>query len=366
MDLKIGERIMERRKEKGMTQEQLAAVLGVSAPAVSKWETDNSYPDITLLCPLARALDTDVDSLLAFEEKLSEEALGQYLTEIVEKARKGSIGEAEELLNRLLRLYPSDVSLKFNAVAMFSLFEMCDSSNEEGDRARWARLKKELCQQVHDSGNPEFFLYSVSMLASMALAEGELDRAEELLKEDITGTGDLTFTGDLTPVWVQLYLKKGERDKALGAVQRQLYSLVGRVQTCLTSMLEEKMELTGEKRREVCRALQQMEESFHVGGGLASTGVLAEVCLREGDTGRALEYLEEMAERLTRQQEPPNPLLFAPEIAPGPEKLKISRELRQVVLHGLKQDACFAPLRGQERFRALVSRLEESLEQGLE
>lgn len=161
MDLKIGERIMERRKEKGMTQEQLAAVLGVSAPAVSKWETDNSYPDITLLCPLARALDTDVDSLLAFEEKLSEEALGQYLTEIVEKARKGSIGEAEELLNRLLRLYPSDVSLKFNAVAMFSLFEMCDSSNEEGDRARWARLKRSFASRYMTAAIRSFPLLGV-------------------------------------------------------------------------------------------------------------------------------------------------------------------------------------------------------------
>ena len=52
--LKIGANIAALRKEKGFTQEQLAAMIGVSAPAVSKWETGNSYPDITLLCPLAR------------------------------------------------------------------------------------------------------------------------------------------------------------------------------------------------------------------------------------------------------------------------------------------------------------------------
>lgn len=43
MDLKIGGRIAEMRKAKGMTQEQLAAALGVSAPAVSKWETGVSH-----------------------------------------------------------------------------------------------------------------------------------------------------------------------------------------------------------------------------------------------------------------------------------------------------------------------------------
>lgn len=60
MNLRIGKKIIELRKTRGMTQEQLAAALGVTAPAVSKWETDSSYPDITLLCPLARALGTDV------------------------------------------------------------------------------------------------------------------------------------------------------------------------------------------------------------------------------------------------------------------------------------------------------------------
>ena len=48
---KIGAQIAALRRAKGLTQEQLAEMLGVSAPAVSKWETDSSYPDITLRCP---------------------------------------------------------------------------------------------------------------------------------------------------------------------------------------------------------------------------------------------------------------------------------------------------------------------------
>ena len=110
---------MELRKARGMTQEQLAAALGVSAPAVSKWETDSSYPDITLLCPLARALGTDVDSLLAFEEELSEEALGQWMTEIMGMVQKGAVSEAEERLNRLLHSYPSSVLYFSSSVSLF-------------------------------------------------------------------------------------------------------------------------------------------------------------------------------------------------------------------------------------------------------
>ena len=45
MELKIGKRIQDLRKQKGLTQEQVAAALNISAAAVSKWETDTTYPD---------------------------------------------------------------------------------------------------------------------------------------------------------------------------------------------------------------------------------------------------------------------------------------------------------------------------------
>lgn len=350
MDLRIGGKILELRKARGMTQEQLAAMLGVSAPAVSKWETDSSYPDITLLCPLARALGSDVDSLLAFEEALSEEALGEHMAQIMEQVREGKTQEAEENLNGLLRLYPSDVSLKFSAVAALTFFEINAPRSAAEEKERWGRRKKELTQAVHDSGNPAFFLSSVSMLVSLALAENELDRAEELLKENPTNTGDFTA------LWVRLYLKRGERDKALATVQRELYALVGKVQACLITMLEEEMALEQERRVEVCDVLRQLYESFSVGGGLGA-GVFAEVYLRDGDTEKALEYLEELADRLTGPQEPPNPLLFAPATVPDSERLNWSEEFRMVVLHALEKDACFEPLRGDERFQALVRRV---------
>lgn len=50
----IGKKIYELRKQNGMTREQLAKAVGVSTPAVSKWETGTSMPDILLLAPIAR------------------------------------------------------------------------------------------------------------------------------------------------------------------------------------------------------------------------------------------------------------------------------------------------------------------------
>ncbi len=60
----LGARIAMKRKAKGMTQEELANKLGVSAQAVSKWENDVSCPDISLLPELVQLLDCTTDELL--------------------------------------------------------------------------------------------------------------------------------------------------------------------------------------------------------------------------------------------------------------------------------------------------------------
>ena len=64
MNETIGSRISAYRKAKGLTQEGLAEKLGVSSQAVSKWENDQSCPDISLLAELARILDITTDELL--------------------------------------------------------------------------------------------------------------------------------------------------------------------------------------------------------------------------------------------------------------------------------------------------------------
>ena len=67
MNESIGKRIARLRKEKGMSQENLAEKIGVSAQAVSKWENDQSCPDISLLPPLTRLLGVTADELLTGE-----------------------------------------------------------------------------------------------------------------------------------------------------------------------------------------------------------------------------------------------------------------------------------------------------------
>lgn len=72
MNETIGSRISALRRKKNMTQEELAAEMGVSAQAVSKWENDLSCPDISLLPQLAKLLGVTTDELLGSEAPVTQ------------------------------------------------------------------------------------------------------------------------------------------------------------------------------------------------------------------------------------------------------------------------------------------------------
>ncbi len=69
MEQTLGKRIAQHRKELGMTQEKLAEALGVTAQAVSKWENDQSCPDIAIVPQLAGIFGITTDALLGREEQ---------------------------------------------------------------------------------------------------------------------------------------------------------------------------------------------------------------------------------------------------------------------------------------------------------
>ena len=111
--MKINELIRERHIAKKLTQEQMAGYLGVTAPAVNKWEKGTSYPDITLLPALARLLDTDLNTLLSFQEDLSDREIALFLNELSELSEKEGV---ETLYVRALN--SSDSAIQNQAKAM--------------------------------------------------------------------------------------------------------------------------------------------------------------------------------------------------------------------------------------------------------
>ena len=161
MNTKLGAHIAALRKAKEMTQEQLAMALGISAPAVSKWENNSSCPDISLLCPLARALGTNVDTLLQFEESLTIEELNAAITDVVELIQNSHSEEAENTLQQLLHTYPSSTALKYNVALVMDTFVMLLPSVPEEKREAWRAQKKQLFEDIRSAGPSEYWQKAV-------------------------------------------------------------------------------------------------------------------------------------------------------------------------------------------------------------
>ena len=106
MNLMIGERIKKYRRERDMTQDELAQVLGVSPQSVSKWECGDGYPDITLLPSIANYFEVTVDELIGNDEISAREDVSNNYFKVV-----NSLDSSEERLALALKYhkkYPRD------------------------------------------------------------------------------------------------------------------------------------------------------------------------------------------------------------------------------------------------------------------
>jgi transcriptional regulator with XRE-family HTH domain len=85
---KSGKFIAKLRKEKNMTQEQLAEKMGVSINAVSKWERGLSFPDVSLYKKLCKELDINIEELINGEKDKSEEAKEKAIISTIKETNK--------------------------------------------------------------------------------------------------------------------------------------------------------------------------------------------------------------------------------------------------------------------------------------
>lgn len=107
MNISIGKRIKELRKERNMTQERLADLVGVSFQAVSKWENGIALPDITLVPRLAQIFAVSTDELFAYNQKEIQDEIAQC----VSNARKHIESDHEKgrkILEDALKKHPDN------------------------------------------------------------------------------------------------------------------------------------------------------------------------------------------------------------------------------------------------------------------
>ncbi len=128
MNLRIGENLKRLRREKDLTQEELAAHLGISFQAISKWERDESYPDITILPALSNYFKISIDELVGMEEIKRAEEYERINKQWLENRNNNLHKENVKLMKDALKFFPNDALL---LVQLSSSLERLDGTDAE-------------------------------------------------------------------------------------------------------------------------------------------------------------------------------------------------------------------------------------------
>lgn len=132
MQLNIGENIKQLRKERNITQDELAEILGVSFQSVSRWENGTCYPDLELLPTIADFFGITVDNLLGVNEAIEQEKVNKYLDDFQNAISVGNIEKYIEIARQGVSEYPNNYEL-LNKL-MYALFV---SGDEDGNIPDW-------------------------------------------------------------------------------------------------------------------------------------------------------------------------------------------------------------------------------------
>jgi len=183
MKMALAENIRRFRKERALTQEQLAEVLGVTAGAVYKWEAKLSVPDIELIVRMADFFDISVDVLLGYEIKDNRlDATVVRLQEYRRSKDREGLSEAEKALKK----YPHSFQIVNESAALYGSFGF-----ESGDKAllrRSLELLERAIVLLPQNTDPEIGEQTVyGKMAQVYLGLDEFEKGIALLKAHNAG-----------------------------------------------------------------------------------------------------------------------------------------------------------------------------------
>lgn len=215
--LQIGSRIAEKRKSKGITQEELANYLGVSKPAVSKWESGQSYPDILLLPELAAFFNISIDELVGYEPQMTQEEIQKLYRRLADAFTKEPVEKVLDECDTYLKKYYSCWKLQIQ-IGLLLINHV--SLLPEQDRATEVLQKVlEIFQRVEkESGDAHLANQAVKLQAVCYLSLQQPVQAIDLLERP----DDLSSMHSEVML-VKAYQMKGDLDKAMEYLQGYVY-----------------------------------------------------------------------------------------------------------------------------------------------
>ena len=157
----LSEKLKSLRKEKGISQENLAKYLGVTFQAVSKWENSTTMPDIMLLPEIARFFGITVDELLCVEKIDENRLFSEYEAKASSLYRDGKRREVLEIWQEAYKKLPNDIRVK----------EMLMSAYYDTDKLKYQKEIIELGTEIYYSDGAIY--YKNQALEEMAVTYAE-------------------------------------------------------------------------------------------------------------------------------------------------------------------------------------------------
>ena len=181
MELNIGMNIKRLRLAKGLTQEQLAELLTISTAAVSKWEAKNTYPDITMLFPLAEIFGVTVDELLGYDEAKANADVDKILAEYQRLYVDGRFAEGKELIVNARKKYPHNFRI-------MNKYMWDKAEGSAGNDAETLLKNKDELSQICDCilegcTQDDLRAEAINMKAKLFHAVGDTEAALEILSK---------------------------------------------------------------------------------------------------------------------------------------------------------------------------------------
>ena len=360
MELHIGTTILTARRAKGLTQEALAELVGVSAAAVSKWETGASYPDITLLPPLARALGLTVDALLDFHPAPSNEELHQISERLRAVFDEQGFAAGQQESEAVLREYPSCGQLKIMVGGLYFHF-LSSALSRADDPEQTSETLIERCLSLFEQGEAQSETEKEKLGARLLRINtltmlGRYEQAEALI-DSLPDQQPV----DADTLRLNLRLAQNQLDEAELLARKRLmihvHESLGALMNLTTVARRQKDFAAAHRYWDAYRAL---DELFSLD---RSNGLLIGIMLAqdEGDTTQALGLFEQyidarLAYSLDYRENP----FFAGVQTHVPTANELAATHR-LTLRAIREDAAYDPIRSEPRFQAALERLRAAI-----
>lgn len=366
-DINIGTTIIAKRKEKGITQDEIAHYIGVSKSSVSKWERGQSYPDITLLPQLAAYFNLSIDELMGYEPHLSKIEIRKLYLHLSIDFSKKPFDEVMTACRQITRKYFSCFPLLLQmGILMVNHVELVKTQEEglqiiEEAKALFIRAKE-------NSPALEVRKQALFMEAYCCLALGKPEEARALLEETVV---PLMSTETLLAT---AYEMTGELEKSKEILQVTLYQHMLTVVGVMTQILkvyaddEEKYETSMNRIFKMIETFQL--ETLHPFCLFGTYLQGAQGYMAQNKKEKALELLKKYTDLATRHEQPMKlhgdgffNLIenWFEELDLGGAMPRDEKVVKQSMIDGLEKNPVFVDLQKNPQFITLVQRLKNNL-----